>query len=89
MPAMDDSSTQHALWPGCKMHFIVETRATKSGLWFPLMDMAVGDYIELVDDEEVRVGRHSINNWHRSHESKFAIRTDRADATVHILRRIK
>lgn len=89
MPAMDDSRTHQRLWPGCRMHFIVETPATKSGLWFPLRDMEVGDYIELVDDDEVKAGRQAVNNWHRSHESKFAIRTDRSDYAIRILRRLR
>lgn len=88
MPAMDDSSTQHTVWPNCKMHFIIETRATKSGVWFPLVDMEVGDYIELVDDDELRMARQTVNNWHRSHPDRFTIRTDRSQPAVRILRRV-
>ncbi|NBS71636.1 hypothetical protein EBT31_22400 [bacterium] len=89
MPAMDDSSTQHLYWPGCQMHFIINTRATKSGVWLPLVDMEVGDYIEVVDEDELRIARQVINNWHRSHASKFTIRTDRSNPSVRILRRVR
>lgn len=89
MPAMDDTSNHEALWPGCRMHFIVETPATKSGLWFPLRDMAVGDYLELVDDDEVKAARRFVSNWHQGHDSRFTVRTDRADPDIHICRRVK
>jgi hypothetical protein len=71
------------------MHFVVETPATKSGLWFPLEDMAVGDYVELLTEEELKACRQVVAYWNRVRDSRFAIRLDVASDDTHICRRIE
>jgi hypothetical protein len=71
------------------MHFLVETPATKSGMWFPLKDMEVGDYIELTDDDELKACRQAVSYWNRVQDSHFAIRLDRACDDTYICRRIE
>lgn len=88
MPAFDDTQNHHLLWPGCRMHFVVETPATRSGLWFPLRDMDRGDYLELMDDDELAACRQSVAYWNRTNDSKFTIRCDRAQEGTHICRRV-
>lgn len=88
MPAFDDTQNHHLLWPGCRMHFVVETPATGSGLWFPLRDMDRGDYLELMDDDELAACRQSVAYWNRTNDSKFTIRCDRAQEGTHICRRV-
>jgi hypothetical protein len=71
------------------MHFLVETPATKSGMWFPLKDMEVGDYIELTDEDELRACRQAVSYWNRVQDSHFAIRLDKASDDTYICRRIE
>jgi hypothetical protein len=71
------------------MHFLVETPATKSGMWFPLKDMEVGDYIELTDDDELKACRQAVSYWNRVQDSHFAIRLDKASDDTYICRRIE
>jgi hypothetical protein len=71
------------------MHFLIETPATKSGMWFPLKDMEVGDYIELTDEDELRACRQAVSYWNRVQDSHFAIRLDKASDDTYICRRIE
>jgi hypothetical protein len=71
------------------MHFLVETPATKSGMWFPLKDMDVGDYIELTDEDELKACRQAVSYWNRVQDSHFAIRLDKASDDTYICRRIE
>jgi hypothetical protein len=71
------------------MHFLVETPATKSGMWFPLKDMEVGDYIELTDEDELRACRQAVSYWNRVQDSHFAIRLDKASDDTYICRRVE
>jgi len=89
MPSYDDTNNHHICWPHCRMHFVVETPATKSGLWFPLEDMAVGDYVELLTEEELKACRQVVAYWNRVRDSRFAIRLDVASDDTHICRRIE
>ena len=89
MPTYDDTQNHHIAWPGCHMHFLVETPATKSGLWFPLRDMQRGDYLELVEEEELLACRQAVAYWNRTSDSKFTIRRDIAQEGTHICRRVR
>lgn len=90
MTSYDDTQNHGILWPSCRMHFIVETPATASGLWFPLKDMAVGDYIELIDEDELKACRQAAAYWNRStKDSRFSVRADRADEDTYICRRVE
>lgn len=88
MPVFDDTENHHRRWPRCRMHFLVETPATKSGFWFPLKDMQEGDYLELLEEEELVACRQKVAYWNRTNESKFMIRLDRSQEGTHICRRV-
>lgn len=88
MPVFDDTENHHLRWPECRMHFVVETPATKSGLWFPLKDMKRGDYLELLEEEELVACRQMVGYWNRTNDSKFTIRSDRSQEGTHICRRV-
>lgn len=85
----DDTGNHHILYPNCKMHFSVETPYTKSGYWFPLADMEVGDYIELLEEGELEACRNATKGWNRDGDRKYAVRPDRAQEGVYVCRRIE
>jgi len=90
VPSYDDTQNHGILWPSCRMHFMVETPATASGLWFPLKDMDLGDYIELTDEDELKACRQAVAYWNRStKDSRFSVRADRADEDTYICRRVE
>jgi len=89
MPKHDDTENHHLRWPNCRMHFIVETPATRSGLWFPLREMQPGDYLELVEEEELKACRQAVAYWHQTRGGRFMIQADRSQEGTHICRRVE
>jgi hypothetical protein len=51
--------------------------------------MAVGDYVELLTEEELKSCRQVVAYWNRVRDSRFAIRLDVASDDTHICRRIE
>lgn len=88
MPSFDDTENHHARWPEARMHFVVETPATRSGYWFPLREMAVGDWLEL-DENEVEACRASVAHQNRGGDVRFRVRRDAAQDGIYICRRVE